>query len=491
MGAVVAVLNKRNRDATEMARAMLDTFRQRSPEIYGLATPAEIRMRRDLAALKNSKLKSATAIGYAFSKVLERDKPQLLKVGNTALVLEGRLYQTKKEKTLEAATENLGTHPREAAALIKNAEGDFTFAIAESQQIIAGRDTMGTRPLYYGENASFCALASERKALWRIGIKSEKSFPPGNTALLNKHGFTFKPQNTLKRLEIRKITLEQAAKKVQKLLERSVADRVEDVDDVAVAFSGGLDSSLVAAMAKSKVANLHLIHVSLKGQKEIWHAQKAAEELGLPIHVCLYEENEVEKALPHVLLTTEEADPVKVAIGIPFFWTAQKASKENLKVILAGQGADELFGGYKRHSEAFIVSEKGETEKTLFNDVVGNYKNNVERDFKIYSSHGVELRLPFASYQLAKYALTIPLKLNLGQGGDSIRKLVLRKTAESIGLPRFVTRRPKKAIQYATGVSKALRKLAKRSRRSMKEYLQQVFRATLEKEVNEKWKRRQ
>ncbi len=83
------------------------------------------------------------------------------------------------------------------------------------------------------------------------------------------------------------------------------------------------------------------------------------------------------------------------------------------------------------------------------------------------------------------------MKLNLGQGGDSIRKLVLRKTAESIGLPRFVTRRPKKAIQYATGVSKALRKLAKRSRRSMKEYLQQVFRATLEKEVNEKWKRRQ
>jgi asparagine synthase (glutamine-hydrolysing) len=296
---------------------------------------------------------------------------------------------------------------------------------------------------------------------------------------LNKHGFTFEPVKTLKRQKPTKTTLEQAAKELQTLLEESVAKRVAGVEDVAVAFSGGLDSSLIAALAKNAGANVQLMHVSLKEQEETQHAQKVAEELNLPIHVRLYDEQDVENVLPKALRAIEETDPVKVAIGVPFFWAARETAKMGLKVALAGQGADELFGGYKRCADTYLAFGKETAEKSIFNDVATNYKNNLERDPKIFSFHGIELRLPFTSYQLTQYALRIPLELKIEREVDSPRKLVLRKAAENLGLPSSVVYRPKKAVQYTTGVSKALRKLAKESQLNVREYLTQCFRATM------------
>ena len=479
MGALITVLNKSGENAAGTALKMLRALQPRNAEAYGLATPSETQIEKTVEALENHKLESDTILGHAFSRILETDKPQPLKLISATLVFEGRLYPARDENSFDTIAEKLGTRLKGTAAnLIKNTEGDFAFAIAEPQQIVAGRDPTGARPLYYGESASFVALASERKALWKIGITKTESFPPGHTALLNKHGFTFEPVKTLKRPRPAKTTLAHAAERIQTLLQKSVANRVENAKDVAIAFSGGLDSSLIAALAKNAGANVHLIHVSLKRQEETRHAQKVAEEMNLPIHAYLYDEQDVKNVLPKVLRAIEETDPVKVAIGVPFFWAAQETAKMGLRVVLAGQGADELFGGYKRYADTYLAFGKETAEKNIFNDVATNYKSNLERDSKICSFHGTELRLPFTSYQLTEYALRIPLELNIERGVDSLRKLVLRKTAENLDLPSSVVYRPKKAIQYATGVSKVLRKLARESRLNLKEYLMQCFRAT-------------
>ncbi|PMB74164.1 hypothetical protein C0199_01005 [Candidatus Bathyarchaeota archaeon] len=103
------------------------------------------------------------------------------------------------------------------------------------------------------------------------------------------------------------------------------------------------------------------------------------------------------------------------------------------------------------------------------------YENNFERDFKLCSFHNVELRLPFAAYPLVEFALNLPLKLKINSKSDMLRKIVLRKTAEKLGLPPKIVNKPKKAIQYATGVDKALKKLAKREKLPLKQYLQKTF----------------
>ena len=72
-------------------------------------------------------------------------------------------------------------------------------------------------------------------------------------------------------------------------------------------------------------------------------------QLNLPLQVHLFKDSDVEDTLPKVVALIEEADPIKASVGLPFYWTAEKAAEAGFKVMLAGQGADELFGGYQRY----------------------------------------------------------------------------------------------------------------------------------------------
>ena len=111
----------------------------------------------------------------------------------------------------------------------------------------------------------------------------------------------------------------------------------------------------------------------------------------------------------------------------------------------------------------------------MFDDVVRVYESNLERDVKICSFHGVELRLPFASYPLAEFALALPTELKIERDAGSLRKLVLRKAAADMGLPASITEKPKKAVQYSTGINRALKKLAKKQGTTVAEHVNRLF----------------
>ena len=87
--------------------------------------------------------------------------------------------------------------------------------------------------------------------------------------------------------------------------------------------------------------------------------------------------------MPKVVALIEEADPIKASVGLPFYWVAEKASEEKFHVMLAGQGADELFGGYQRYVNEYCKDGSEKVRKTMFNDVVNIYESNLERDLKI------------------------------------------------------------------------------------------------------------
>jgi asparagine synthase (glutamine-hydrolysing) len=127
------------------------------------------------------------------------------------------------------------------------------------------------------------------------------------------------------------------------------------------------------------------------------------------LEIHLFREEDVENVLPKVVEIIEEADPVKASIGVPFYWAAEKTAESGFKVMLAGQGADELFGGYQRYVNNYLLHGKEAVTKTMFNDVVGLYESNLERDVKICSFHDVDLRVPFVSYQIAEFAISLPV----------------------------------------------------------------------------------
>jgi asparagine synthase (glutamine-hydrolysing) len=412
-------------------------------------------------------------VGYISSKIFPNNRQQCLRFDDATLFFDGRIYLAATDVIAQKFQQ--ADRCKASEAIIDEVEGDFLFIIAEPERLIAGRDPIGVQPLYYGEDKTIAALTSNRKALWKLGIEKTQCFPPGHLAFVNPEGFKFKPVKTLAYSKPQPITLREAAEKLQKLLEQSVRRRVSGTKDVAVAFSGGLDSSVIAFLATKCGANVHLIHVSLENQLETEEAKEAAGELKLPLQVCLFREAEVKKVLPKVVELIEEPDPVNASIGMPFHWAAEKTAEAGFRVLLAGQGADELFGGYQRYVNDYLSQGKEKVRRAMFDDVVNIHESNIERDVKICNFHDVELRLPFASYEIAKFALSLPVELKIEKKADSLRKLVLRKVARNMGLPASVAEKPKKAVQYSTGINDALKRLAKKQKVTLKEYVTGLF----------------
>jgi asparagine synthase (glutamine-hydrolysing) len=216
----------------------------------------------------------------------------------------------------------------------------------------------------------------------------------------------------------------------------------------------------------------------LENEPEVEFAKQAGQELKLPLRSYLYAEHDVQKTIPKVIRIIENPDPVKVGIGIPIYWAAEKTAEMDCKMMLAGQGADELFGGYRRYLDDYLAGSNEKAQKAIFNDIAEMYEANLERDFKICNHFNVELRLPFATYSIAKFALNLPLELKMERTDNTLRKLVLRQVAKDLGLPQPIVTRPKRAIQYTTGINKTIRKLAKREGVPMTKYLRKVFRTT-------------
>ena len=472
MRTTVAVLHK---DGGNSAEDVVKTLESSSLEdvCYVLATPLAIFETYNLEKLRYENVDSTVVVGCAFSRSHTHNRPQIARIKNATFVFDGRFYLSNRRISLPQRLQL--EHERAIEKLLGEDEGDFSLIVAESEGILAARDPIGVQPLYYGENADFVALASNRTALWKMGLKETSSFPPGNLARVSQSGFEFRPVKTLEPPKPKKVTLEQAAQTLQRLLEWSIRLRIRDVKDVAVAFSGGLDSSIIGFLARKCGANVHLFHVSLRGQRETQEAKNIAEELKLPLSCYLFENEDVETTVPKVVELIEEADPVNLAVGIPFYWVVEKMAESGFQVLLAGQGADELFGGYQRYVNEYVSFGAAKVEDTMFSDVRRLHESNIERDKKICVFHDVELRLPFASFKIAEFALGLPIPLKIEKKANGLRKLVLREMAKNVGLPVGVVEKPKKAMQYSTGVNAVLVKIAKRHGSTINEYVKKLF----------------
>ncbi len=475
MRTTIAVLNKKGQSALPTVIDVLKSNWTDQPLEFTVASPKKLVSHKSPNVLCKQGIDSDTVFGCAYTKEAKKVY-SFLQVDDAVLGFEGRIYTpVTKEALVEQATKNPAHCEAQLQTLIEKAEGDYSLFMLKDSWIAAARDPIGVQPLYYGENMEIAAFASNRKALWQLGIENPLSFPPGNLGILTKEGFKFKPVKTFTYAEPKQVSMDDAALELQKLLEEAVKVRVAGLKKVAVAFSGGLDSSIVAFLANKSGVKVDLIHVSLENEPETEAAIEASDKLDLPMQMHLFKESDVETTLPQVVDLIEEADPIKAAIGVPFYWTAQKTREAGYDVLLAGQGADELFGGYQRYVNECCSDGSEKARKTMFNDVVRIHESNLERDEKICLSFDVELRVPFGGFDLAEFALGLPVDLKFEQKQDTLRKLVLRKVALNLGLPASVVDKPKKAVQYSTGINDAVKKIAKKHDQTVNEYITGLY----------------
>ena len=478
MGSLVSIVSRCGKNIVPETAKMLNVLKHRGMETHGISTDKTVIITKNLNELSNlPDIDSDIALGYNSSRILPSDVPQPLEGKGFKIIFEGRIFSPPIRKDEIVTLISRFNNIEDAAKnIISNVSGSFSFIILEDKRLLAGRDPMGGVPFYFGSNERFYALASERKALWLLDIKNDhiKSFPPGNLAEITSSGVKFHPIKTLKKPRIKPIKENDAIRELHKLLLKSVKERIADLEKASLAFSGGLDSSIIAFLMKECGINPLLISVGLEGTKELEYAEKIAEEIDLPFVAETYTLDDVEETLLKVLWLIEEANALRAAICIPTFWVAKLSSKLNYQVAFSGQGSDELFAGYYKYLNEFGKSKEN-AEQNLYRDVLKLYENGLEQDEKIYSFHGVEVRFPYVDFDLASFALSLPITLKIESERDSLRKRILRKLAKHIGLPPEVYLKPKKAIQYGTGVNEALKKIAKRKGLSMRGLINQIF----------------
>jgi asparagine synthase (glutamine-hydrolysing) len=479
MGALVAAVSKKKENVVPIVVTMLKELIHRGKDGHGIATPTSVITRTTIEEIELNDYDSTIALGYNLSVILPRDQLQPVQGDGFAFVFEGRLFPSPNLSGMSEVKEIAGKLSsdivRNSIDILEKLDGSFVFAFAESNRLIAGREIFGVTPLYYGENETICAIASERKALWKIGIENVLPFLPGHLAVIDVKGFSFFGIKDLRIHSQKKLNIETGARALELLLLESTRKQVSDLERVAVAFSGGVDSCVVADLAENVGLDVQLISVCMEDKPELIFAEEAAKELDLPIHLQTYTTSNLKEILSKVLWLIEEPNPINVCIAIPFYWLAETASKLGHPVLLAGQGADELFGGYQRYLKEYTNSGTEIVEKRMFFDIKNAHSVNFQRDNKVCSYHGVELRMPFINIDVVDFSLRLPLQLKINSIEDRLRKRVLRKVASNREIPSLMADKPKKAIQYSTGVTKALQQLARSEGFTLKEYVKHIF----------------
>jgi len=270
------------------------------------------------------------------------------------------------------------------------------------------------------------------------------------------------------------MSLQEASSQLARLLRQSIRRITRDVDRIAVAFSGGLDSALTAHLARQVHPEVHLFSVGLSGSSELSTVEGYARELDLPITVQAFSADSLEESVRRVIWLIEEPNLMKVSVAIPLHWAAMTAALGGFRVVLCGQGSDELFGGYYKYART--LDSKGEQALVaeLYRSVIEASEVNYERDEQATAPFGVELRTPFSDVDLIRFSLGVPVEFKVRPGNDLVRKWVLREAARNARLPDDIVWRRKKAIQHGTGVENAIRKLAKSRSMTTDAYLTKI-----------------
>lgn len=477
---------------------MLLTLKHRGPDKSGVFVDGKISQ----GDLKDLTIPPGNiGLGHNLLSIVGSEVVQPLKKGKIILVCNGEIYNysqlcselknksgydfktdSDSEVVLALITEHYtGSLLKTISMVVEHLDGDYAFAAYDGKDLVAVRDPIGVKPLYYGGENGLFGFASEKKALWRAGINKTHTLPPN--FMLHNQELVLLPQRlswkenwsswkeTLSQNESQKcskitqVTSNNEHLKDKEYLKKVLGDHIREsvkkrtlgLDKVGILFSGGVDSTLLAVLCADLGIETELYAVGSEGSPDRVFASKVADDIGLPLHIKTVDEELVREYTPLVLNAIEEWNVMKLGVGMTTYLAAEMAHEQGHRVILSGQGADELFAGYHRYLDFYHMKGE-EAQEDLQDDVENLYHVNLERDDKVTMASSVELRVPYLDFQIINMAMNIPMYYKISGPDDKLRKCILREVASQMGVPPEIVKRPKKAAQYGSGIHKILRK---------------------------------
>ena len=382
-----------------------------------------------------------------------------------AIIANGEIYNYPRLKTNLARRCQFDTESDTESALhlyqevgVKTAEhldGMFAIAITDGNELYLARDSIGIKPLYLGKKSGSLVFASELKA-FGDDISDVREFPPGSWYHTQQGWHRY--YNVPDEQPISK-SLNDHLLAIRNTLEASIVKRLMSDVPVGAFLSGGLDSSIIAAIARQHVEELHTFSVGLRGSRDLLAAREVASYLDAIHHEYQIEPEEVIEHLPRIIYFLESFDQDLVRSAIPCYFTSRLAS-DYVKVILTGEGADELFAGYDYYRN---ISSQEVLQRELRRSVCSLHNINLQRVDRLTMAHSIEGRVPFLDTQLIEIAQRIPAqwKLYSSSDGEVIEKWILRKAFEDL-LPKRIVWRNKEQFDEGSGISDLMPNLSER-----------------------------
>ena len=340
---------------------------------------------------------------------------------------------------------------------ISELDGVFSFAIIDKNinTIHMGRDPFGVRPLFVGEKNKELYFASEMKAISELTDKIIP-FPPGcwwSSSLKNgNEKMSIENIWSINRYydysyKITEFPYEEAEilTNIKKHLMRSVEKRLQSDRKIGCLLSGGVDSSLIAALVAQHYprGGIETFSIGIKGAVDLDYADKVAKHIGSKHHRIELTEDDMLNAIPEVVHQIESMDTTTVRASVPNYLIS-KYIKENsdCKVIFQGDGMDEVAGSYLYLANAPNKDEFHKESQRLLEDI---HKYDVLRADRTISCWGLEPRTPFLDKKFVNYYMSISPYIRMHN--NNIEKYLLRKSFDDMNiLPSDVLWRRKEAF---------------------------------------------
>lgn len=230
--------------------------------------------------------------------------------------------------------------------------------------------------------------------------------------------------------------------------------RVPDGESLAVAFSGGIDSAIVAAGVPSAPCYV----AGFDGCHDVAAAREAAETMDRELRVVSFSHEDILRAVPAIVEATGRTNAMDVQIALPLYLVAEAVAADGFERLALGQGADELFGGYRKVvSPADDHRVEADTVRTATREVISTLPDQLERDVLALRAAGVEPVAPLVDDRVVEAALSLPGHL---LATEEERKIGLRRAVDGV-VPTPVLSAEKKAVQYGTYAARELDRLAR------------------------------
>ena len=253
-------------------------------------------------------------------------------------------------------------------------------------------------------------------------------------------------------------------------------------DRVAIAFSGGVDSTTLAIVCKRQHLDIVLLTIGFPDSPDVIHSKSIASKMGLSHYVKELDVNRLEDDLRRVYGLIRSKKPMELELGLTVLYSCQACRDIGVSIMMTAQGLDELFCGYERYVQVYREKGKEVILDEMKNQVDKALYHKKQHDL-IASSLGIRKIDPFLDSDFIRFAMEVPVEFKMYGPDDELRKRILRKVALELGVPKEAALKPKKAIQYGSRIHREFERIA-RKRFSKKKAKELGFKGPLEAYVS-------